>query len=168
MLLLHGFAADRFSWLGTAPALSEAARVLAADLPSHGSAADERVTGFAALIDDALVTLEGEPAWQRAKRRHVIGHSLGGALAIAVASRSARPVHSLSAIAPIGLTVAPDSPDPPDSSGRTRRTRRTGRARHPMQGRPPRSTWPGCAGSFSSMTRRRRCPTCGCWSRTRG
>ena len=105
-LLLHGFGADRFSWIGTAPALSARARVLGADLPSHGAAGDERVAGFEALVDDALACLDAEACWQTATRRHVIGHSLGGALAIALAARSKLPIHTLSAIAPVGLEAA--------------------------------------------------------------
>jgi|GEM_PF-768368 len=120
VLMLHGFGADRFSWLGTAPALAERALVLAADLPSHGSAADERVTGFDSLVDDMIAGLEAEPAWQAATHRHVIGHSLGGALAIVVAARSARPVQTLSVIAPVGLDgVTTPSSNPADSSTRT-------------------------------------------------
>lgn len=108
VLLLHGFGADRLSWTGTARALAEHAQVLAADLPAHGSAASEGVDSFEQLVENAETSLAGCAPWRTAERRHLVGHSLGGGLALALAARRAADedavtLASLSLIAPLGL-----------------------------------------------------------------
>src|SRR5258708_27643402 len=79
VLLVHGFGADLNSWMFTQPALAEGRRVVALDLPGHGGStkmldgADE--SSFAAVIDRALAALGIE-------RCHLVGHSMGGAIAL--------------------------------------------------------------------------------------
>ena len=111
-LLLHGFGADRLSWLANAPALANAADVLAPDLPGHGASAAIDPDGFDGTLGAVRAAVD---AWLETRRDsgrpvrlHLVGHSLGGALAIALAADPALPVASLVAIAPAGLGAGID------------------------------------------------------------
>jgi pyruvate dehydrogenase E2 component (dihydrolipoamide acetyltransferase) len=96
VLLLHGFGADLNSWMFTQPALAERGRAVALDLPGHGGStkvldgADE--SSFAAVIDLALGALG-------IARCHLVGHSMGGGIALAFAAWQPERVASLTLIA---------------------------------------------------------------------
>ena len=100
VLLLHGFGADLNSWMFNQPALVEGRRVLALDLPGHGGSARDVGAGDAAAMRQAVeafvTTLDAGPM-------HVVGHSLGGALAALLAAHRPDLVRSLTLIAPAGL-----------------------------------------------------------------
>jgi pyruvate dehydrogenase E2 component (dihydrolipoamide acetyltransferase) len=76
--------------------LAERWRTVALDLPGHGSStkvlegADE--ASFAAVIDQALAAL-------RIDRVHIVGHSMGGGIALAFANEQRERVASLTLIA---------------------------------------------------------------------
>jgi pyruvate dehydrogenase E2 component (dihydrolipoamide acetyltransferase) len=96
VVLVHGFGADLNSWMFTQPALAETRRVIALDLPGHGGStkvldgADE--SSFASVIDGALGVLGVE-------RCHLVGHSMGGGIALAYAGWQPDRVASLTLIA---------------------------------------------------------------------
>jgi pyruvate dehydrogenase E2 component (dihydrolipoamide acetyltransferase) len=100
VLLVHGFGADLNSWMFTQPALAEGRRAVALDLPGHGGSTKEVGAGdaetLAAAVADALDALGLE-------RVHLVGHSMGGAIAIALAGRRPERVASLTLIATAGL-----------------------------------------------------------------
>jgi pyruvate dehydrogenase E2 component (dihydrolipoamide acetyltransferase) len=100
VLLIHGFGGDLNSWMFTQPALAEDRRVVALDLPGHGGSVKEVGTGdaetLAGSVEAALAALGIE-------RYHLVGHSLGGALAALVALHRPERASSLSLIAPAGL-----------------------------------------------------------------
>lgn len=99
VLLLHGFAADRTIWSALAAELSGACRLMRYDLPGHGAAVPAPEGGFDAFVApvlDLLDTLE-------APRVHLVGHSLGGAVALALAGQRPARIASLTLIAPAGL-----------------------------------------------------------------
>jgi pyruvate dehydrogenase E2 component (dihydrolipoamide acetyltransferase) len=100
VLLLHGFGADLNSWMFTQPVLAEARRVLALDLPGHGgSRRDVGVGDGAALsqaVEDFLTALDTGPV-------HLVGHSMGAAIAALLAARRPDLVRTLTLIAPAGL-----------------------------------------------------------------
>lgn len=100
VLLLHGFGADLNSWMFTQPALAEGRRVLALDLPGHGGSGRDVGAGDAAALSQAvegfLATLDPGPV-------HLVGHSMGGAIAALLAARDPELVRSLTLIAPAGL-----------------------------------------------------------------
>jgi pyruvate dehydrogenase E2 component (dihydrolipoamide acetyltransferase) len=96
IVLVHGFGADLNSWMFTQPALAETRRAIALDLPGHGGSiklldgADE--SSFASVIDGALGVLGIE-------RFHLVGHSMGGGVALAFAGWQPDRVASLTLIA---------------------------------------------------------------------
>lgn len=101
LVLIHGFGSDRLSWAGTSPALMEVARVHALDLPGHGdSLAAEAGDGSPLALAELLAdTLDAHGI----ARAHLLGHSLGGAIAMVLAVAEPERVRSLSLLAPAGL-----------------------------------------------------------------
>ncbi len=99
VLLLHGFAADSHVWARVVPLLPCGHAVIKLDLPGHGRSPARSVGSFRDLA--RLVVA----AFDRAgfDRVHVVGHSLGGGLALALADVRARRLASLTLIAPAGL-----------------------------------------------------------------
>ena len=98
ILLLHGFGADRLSWLVNEQALAAAGRVYSLDLPGHG---ETPLTGRSSLGDLARAVEEAIEA--SVGPVHIVAHSLGGAVAIALAAARPRLVQSLGLIASAGL-----------------------------------------------------------------
>jgi len=98
LVMIHGFASDALSWtplegpLGRRP-------LIRIDLPGHGKSPARPVDGFEALLDEvgtAFDALSTEPV-------HLLGHSLGGAVCLALADSRPERVASLTLIAPAGL-----------------------------------------------------------------
>jgi pyruvate dehydrogenase E2 component (dihydrolipoamide acetyltransferase) len=100
VLLLHGFGADLNSWMFNQPALCEGRRTLALELPGHGLSSKDVGTGDVAAFTDVI---EAALAVLAVDRVHVVGHSMGGALAISLAARRPDAVATLSLLAPAGL-----------------------------------------------------------------
>lgn len=106
IVLLHGFAADNPSWLPLERALGSLPGsprpLVRIELPGHGRSPRRVVPSFAALARmmteafDAALPEGGPPV-------HLVGHSLGGAVALAIADIRPRRVASLSLLAPAGL-----------------------------------------------------------------
>jgi pyruvate dehydrogenase E2 component (dihydrolipoamide acetyltransferase) len=98
VVLLHGFGGDLNNWLFTMPALTAEHAVYALDLPGHGGSAKAVGAGDVAALADAV---EGFLQSQSLEGVHLVGHSLGGLVAAAVAARGH--ARSLTLIAPAGL-----------------------------------------------------------------
>ncbi len=98
ILLLHGFASDRASWSPLENHLKDHP-IIRMDLPAHGRSPKLRIDGFAALVSEVRNALDRLDLG----RVHLIGHSLGGALAMALADTRERMIESLTLIAPAGL-----------------------------------------------------------------
>lgn len=101
VVLVHGFGADLNTWMFNQPALAKTRRVVAFDLPGHGGstkALDQAVNSasFATDIDGALAALGIE-------RLHLVGHSMGGAIALSFANWQPDRVASLTLIASAAL-----------------------------------------------------------------
>jgi pyruvate dehydrogenase E2 component (dihydrolipoamide acetyltransferase) len=100
VLLIHGLASDRLSWAANAPALMRGFRVHSLDLPGHGETQGGVGDGSIALLSDVVrATL----ARNGIIKTHIVGHSLGGAIALAMAAGDPAIVRSLALIAPVGL-----------------------------------------------------------------
>ena len=96
VLFVHGFGADLNQWMFLQPALAETGRAISFDLPGHGASAKELdgtdEASFAAIVDRFLAALG-------IKRVHLVGHSLGGGVAMTFASWQEERVASLTLIA---------------------------------------------------------------------
>ena len=100
VVLIHGFGADLNTWMFTQPVLAERRRTIAFDLPGHGGS-DKALAGadagaFAAVVGDLFDALGLE-------RACLVGHSLGGAVALAFARARPQRVAGLVLIAAAGL-----------------------------------------------------------------
>jgi pimeloyl-ACP methyl ester carboxylesterase len=97
LVLLHGVATSRLIWRRVTAALAGSRPVVAVDVPGFGQSAPAG-TGFELEeVADALVTQLG------LERFDLLGHSLGGALAVAVAARHPDRVRRLVLVSPAGL-----------------------------------------------------------------
>lgn len=99
VFLIHGFASDSLSWYPLERELQKSHVVYRLDLPNHGGSPKRRIGSFANLVREVRAAFDA-PGLEKA---HVIGHSLGGALAIALADTRERQIASLSLLAPGGL-----------------------------------------------------------------
>jgi pyruvate dehydrogenase E2 component (dihydrolipoamide acetyltransferase) len=100
VLLVHGYGGDRNSWLFLQEPLAARHRVYALDLPGHGTSAKDVGDGSIGVLADAAVAVLDAIG---AERAHLVGHSLGGAVALAVAAADPRRIASLTLIAPLGF-----------------------------------------------------------------
>jgi pyruvate dehydrogenase E2 component (dihydrolipoyllysine-residue acetyltransferase) len=99
-VLLHGFGGDINSWLFNHQELSQSRIVYALDLPGHGGSSKNVRTGslsdFAAVLKLFMDALGLATA-------HLVGHSLGGAVALQFAAAHPERCASLVLIASAGL-----------------------------------------------------------------
>jgi pyruvate dehydrogenase E2 component (dihydrolipoamide acetyltransferase) len=100
VVLVHGFGADLNTWMFTQPALAAGRRVVALDLPGHGGSAKEVGGGDAEGLTDAVERAFGALGIEQV---HLVGHSMGGAIAALAALRQPERVASLTLIASAGL-----------------------------------------------------------------
>ena len=100
VVLVHGFGGDLNTWMFTQPALSEGRRTIALDLPGHGGSAKEVGFGDPETLTDAVDAALNALG---VKRAHLVGHSMGGAIAALVALRRPERAASLTLIAAAGL-----------------------------------------------------------------
>jgi pyruvate dehydrogenase E2 component (dihydrolipoamide acetyltransferase) len=105
VLLVHGFAADRFGWAANAHALMAGRTVWAAELPGHGASGNAVGQGSAAELAQGLAAgiadlPEGVP---------VVAHSLGAAAVLHLAARHPGRFGRMVLIAPAGLGAGFDA-----------------------------------------------------------
>jgi pimeloyl-ACP methyl ester carboxylesterase len=100
LLLLHGLGDDHRTWLPVLPGLSRRFTVIAPDLPGHGRSAKPRtdysIAGYANGLRDLLSVLGVDKVT-------VIGHSLGGGVALQFAYQYPERVERLCLVAPGGV-----------------------------------------------------------------
>ncbi|WP_421693688.1 acetoin dehydrogenase dihydrolipoyllysine-residue acetyltransferase subunit [Aestuariivirga sp.] len=100
ILLIHGFGGDLDNWLFNIDALSEGATVYALDLPGHGQSVKKLDRpGLAALTDTVSDFMERLGI----SSAHLVGHSMGGAIAMQLAAEDPAKVESLTLICSAGL-----------------------------------------------------------------
>jgi len=100
VLLIHGYGGDRNSWLFLQEPLAARHRVYALDLPGHGTSSKDVGDGSVGTLAGAVIGVLDAIG---AGRAHLVGHSLGGAVAVAAAARNPGRISSLTLIAPSGF-----------------------------------------------------------------
>jgi pyruvate dehydrogenase E2 component (dihydrolipoamide acetyltransferase) len=100
VLLVHGYGGDQNSWLFLQEPLAARYRVYALDLPGHGTSTKDVGEGPLSVLADAVT---GVLDALGAERAHLVGHSMGGAVALAVAAQYPGRIASLTLIAPSGF-----------------------------------------------------------------
>ncbi len=101
LVLIHGLASNAGFWRYNIPALSEYGRVIAVDLPGYGRSEKSvlypyDMTFFAATVSRLLDDLEVESAV-------VVGHSMGGQIAMTLALTEPERVEALVLASPAGI-----------------------------------------------------------------
>jgi pyruvate dehydrogenase E2 component (dihydrolipoamide acetyltransferase) len=100
VLFIHGFGGDLDNWLFNLDAASEKSPVIALDLPGHGQSTVRlpgtsigALAGFVARFMDVIAV----------EQAHLVGHSMGAAIAAQMALDHPRRVASIALIAAAGL-----------------------------------------------------------------
>jgi pyruvate dehydrogenase E2 component (dihydrolipoamide acetyltransferase) len=101
IVLLHGFGACSEIWRDVTASLAEEARVLAYDLPGHGHSLDCEGMGGAKPAARAILA---DLAARQLGKVHLVGHSMGGAVATLMALADPGRVASLTLLAPGGFS----------------------------------------------------------------
>lgn len=100
IVLIHGFGGDADNWVLNLDALSADRPVYAIDLPGHGRSSKIVEQGDLFELAGAVLALLEQ---RQVEKAHLVGHSLGGAVAFAVLGRAPQRVASITGIAPAGL-----------------------------------------------------------------
>jgi pyruvate dehydrogenase E2 component (dihydrolipoamide acetyltransferase) len=99
-ILIHGFGGDLNSWMFNHEGLATGHSVYALDLPGHGSSSKQvgegTLQGFAMVLGSFLDAIG-------ASKAHLVGHSMGGAVAAMFALNHPQRCLSLTLIASAGL-----------------------------------------------------------------
>ncbi|MGD1953782.1 MAG: acetoin dehydrogenase dihydrolipoyllysine-residue acetyltransferase subunit [Sphingomonadales bacterium] len=106
VIMVHGYGGDRDNWLFNQDALAADRDVIALDLPGHGGSTkdikDPSLKGLAKLVNDFAGALGLETY-------HLMGHSMGGAVALEAASQAGGAVVSVVTVCPAGLSAKVNS-----------------------------------------------------------
>ena len=100
LILVHGFGGDLNNWLFNREALAEGREVYAFDLPGHGGTSKDVGEGS---TDHFAEVLKGFMDVVGIGRAHLVGHSLGGAVALTFALAEPGRAASITLIASVGL-----------------------------------------------------------------
>jgi pyruvate dehydrogenase E2 component (dihydrolipoamide acetyltransferase) len=100
IVLIHGFGGDLDNWLFNIDALAEGAKVYALDLPGHGQSSKSLRDPTLAGLSKALIAIMDQVGIEVA---HLVGHSMGGAVALRTAVDVPSRVKSLSLVCAAGL-----------------------------------------------------------------
>lgn len=98
VIFIHGFGADLSAWRPLVGRINLGLPILALDLPGHGGSTGQPATSFddiVASVGDALRSVTGGV--------HLVGHSVGAAVAMALTARGDLDVRSLCLLSPAGL-----------------------------------------------------------------
>jgi len=102
LILVHGLGGAASNWTELAPALTERHRLLVPDLPGHGgSTALPGVSGLEPFADRVGLVAEREGMFPAP----VVGHSLGGVIALRLALRRPADVQGLVLAGSAGLSI---------------------------------------------------------------
>ncbi len=91
LVVLHGLLGSSRNWLTTGKDLADARQVLALDLRNHGQSPHAEPMTYAAMVEDVLGWMDA----QGLKKVALMGHSMGGKVAMALACRHPERVEKL-------------------------------------------------------------------------
>ncbi len=100
LVLIHGFGGDFLTFFLLQPLLAACYRTLSLDLPGHGGSTKTLPGADAAALAAVVGAVMSARGMQLA---HLLGHSLGGAVALALAEREPERVSALTLVSPAGL-----------------------------------------------------------------
>lgn len=100
ILLIHGFGGDLNAWMFNQPALADGCAVYALDLPGHGGSSKDVGDGDVSTLADAVLAFMDAVGLEKA---HLVGHSLGGAIALHIALGYGDRAASLTLVSTVGL-----------------------------------------------------------------
>ncbi|HVT25455.1 MAG TPA: acetoin dehydrogenase dihydrolipoyllysine-residue acetyltransferase subunit [Rhizomicrobium sp.] len=100
IILIHGFGGDLNNWMFNQPVLAAAGRTISFDLPGHGGSTKTVGNGS---IDELALRISVALKSLQLERFHLVGHSLGGAVASKVAASVPGSCASLTLISSAGL-----------------------------------------------------------------
>jgi pimeloyl-ACP methyl ester carboxylesterase len=101
LLLVHGYGGAAWNFSELAPLLAPTRRLVIPDLPGHAGSSPLPAVASLAAFADALVTVCYEEGVERAD---VVGHSLGGVVALRLAARRPELVRRLVLAAAAGIS----------------------------------------------------------------
>ena len=100
IVLIHGFGGDLNNWLFNHEALAADRAVYAIDLPGHGGSSKDVAGGAVNVLADSVAGLARALGMSRV---HLVGHSLGGAVALETALSHPDLAGSITLVASAGL-----------------------------------------------------------------
>ena len=100
VIFIHGFCGDLNSWIFNQEPQSKQSPTHALDLPGHGQSSATFGNGSARALSEAVLALMDALAIARA---HLVGHSMGGAIALLLGLAKPERVASITCVAPGGL-----------------------------------------------------------------
>lgn len=100
VVFIHGYGGDLNNWLFNQEAVAEKRVTYAIDLPGHGGSSKDVGAGDLAAMTSALSDWMSAMKMDKA---HLVGHSMGGAVALQMATKEPGKVASVTAICPAGL-----------------------------------------------------------------
>jgi pyruvate dehydrogenase E2 component (dihydrolipoamide acetyltransferase) len=107
VVFLHGFGGDSHTWLFNQGCVAEHHKTIAFDLPGHGGSTKQvdggSIEELASSVAAGLDQLE-------LKRLHLVGHSLGAAIALALWERQPERIASVSLLAPFAFGSRANQP----------------------------------------------------------
>lgn len=103
VVFVHGFGGEVAAWRQLVVSVTLPNQLIAVDLPGHGASPMAAKSGFKGLVDEVFATLRSLGG-----EFHLVGHSLGAAVAVALSAQAGIVVKSLTLISPAGLGATID------------------------------------------------------------
>ena len=100
IIFIHGYGGDLNNWMFNQEELSASHTTYAIDLPGHGRSTKEVGDGDVASLAKAVLAFMDAKG---IKKAHLVGHSMGAGIALAMALDNADRVASVAAMSPAGL-----------------------------------------------------------------
>jgi pimeloyl-ACP methyl ester carboxylesterase len=100
VLMIHGYGADHRTFAANQPALSAIADVWMVDLPGHGESGPDVGDGSITTLTRAVAAVLDDNGLTKV---HIVGHSLGGAIAVRLYHLRPELVRSLTLLTPGGF-----------------------------------------------------------------